>query len=65
MTRTKVNAKGEGMILANLDEARRAYEAGAAELQANVKVRDTKVLHCSVHLHTFCDISHFATGSMP
>ena len=41
MTRTKVNAKGEGMILANLDEARRAYEAGAAELQANVKIRVT------------------------
>ena len=41
MTRTKVNAKGEGMILANLDEARRAYETGAAELQAQVKVRVT------------------------
>ena len=41
MTRTKVNAKGEGMILANLDEARRAYETGAAELQAQVKIRVT------------------------
>ena len=41
MTRTRVNAKGEGMILANLDEARRAFEAGAAELQANVKIRVT------------------------
>ena len=41
MTRTRVNAKGEGMILASLDEARRAFEAGAAELQANVKVRVT------------------------
>ncbi len=41
MTRTKVNAKGEGMILANLDEARRAFEAGAAELQAQVKIRVT------------------------
>jgi len=41
MTRTKVNAKGEGMILANLDEARRAFEAGAAELQAEVKIRVT------------------------
>jgi DNA-directed RNA polymerase subunit beta' len=36
-----VNAKGEGMILANLDEARRAFEAGAAELQAQVKIRVT------------------------
>jgi len=41
MTRTKVNARGEGMILANLDEARRAFEAGAAELQAQVKIRVT------------------------
>ncbi len=41
MTRTKVNAKGEGMILASLDEARRAFEAGAADLQAHVKVRVT------------------------
>jgi DNA-directed RNA polymerase subunit beta' len=39
MTRTRVNAKGEGMILADLDEARRAYEVGAAELQARVKIR--------------------------
>ena len=30
MTRTRVNAKGEGMILADLDEARRAYENGVA-----------------------------------
>jgi DNA-directed RNA polymerase subunit beta' len=41
MTRTKVNAQGEGMILASLDEARRAFETGAAELQAQVKVRVT------------------------
>ncbi|MDG2288510.1 MAG: DNA-directed RNA polymerase subunit beta', partial [Woeseiaceae bacterium] len=41
MTRTKINAKGEGMILASIDEARRAFEAGAAELQAFVKVRVT------------------------
>ena len=41
MTRSKVNAKGEGMILANLNEAHRAYETGAAELQAKVKVRVT------------------------
>ena len=41
MTRTRINAKGEGMVLANLDEARRAFETGAAELQAQVKVRVT------------------------
>jgi DNA-directed RNA polymerase subunit beta' len=39
MTRTRVNAKGEGMILADLDEARRAYENGVAELQASVRIR--------------------------
>jgi DNA-directed RNA polymerase subunit beta' len=39
MTRTRVNAHGEGLILASLDEARRAYETGAAELQAQVRVR--------------------------
>ncbi len=39
MTRERVNAKGEGMILASLDEARRAYETGAAELQAKVRIR--------------------------
>ena len=41
MTRSRVNAKGEGMLFANLDEAQRAYENGAAELQAIVKARIT------------------------
>jgi DNA-directed RNA polymerase subunit beta' len=39
MTRSKVYGKGEGMVFANIDEARRAYENGYAELQARVKVR--------------------------
>ncbi len=39
MTRTRVNGKGEGMVFANIDEARRAYENGAAELQARVRIR--------------------------
>jgi DNA-directed RNA polymerase subunit beta' len=41
LTRERVNAKGEGMLLADLDEARRAFETGAAELQAQVKIRVT------------------------
>jgi len=41
MTRSRVNAKGEGMVLASLDEVRRAFEAGAAELHASVRVRVT------------------------
>ena len=39
MTRTRINAKGEGMMFANIDEARRAFESGAADLQAKVKIR--------------------------
>ena len=41
MTRSRVNARGEGMVFASLDEARRAYETGAAELQAKVSIRVT------------------------
>jgi DNA-directed RNA polymerase subunit beta' len=39
MTRERVNGRGEGMVFANIDEARRAYESGAAELQARVRIR--------------------------
>jgi DNA-directed RNA polymerase subunit beta' len=39
MTRSTVNGKGEGMIFSNVDEARRAYDNGMAELQARVRVR--------------------------
>ena len=39
MTRSKVFGKGEGMVFSNIDEARRAYDNGDAELQARVKVR--------------------------
>ncbi len=43
MTRERVNAKGEGMVLSGVDEAKRAYETGAASLHARVKVRLTEV----------------------
>ena len=39
MTRTRINANGEGMMFSNIDEARRAFESGAADLQAKVKIR--------------------------
>ena len=39
MTREKVNAKGEGMLLADYKEAEKAYRTGFAELHARVKVR--------------------------
>ena len=39
MTRERINAKGEGMIFADVEEATRAYRNGFIELQARVKVR--------------------------
>ena len=39
MTRERVNAKGEGMVFANIAEVHRAYESRNAELHAKVKVR--------------------------
>jgi len=39
MTRDRINAKGEGMVFANIAEVSRAYEGRHVELQARVKVR--------------------------
>ncbi|MCG8428372.1 MAG: DNA-directed RNA polymerase subunit beta', partial [Chromatiales bacterium] len=39
MTRERVNAQGEGMAFANVEEVHRAYEARQVELQARCKVR--------------------------
>ncbi|MBK1703205.1 DNA-directed RNA polymerase subunit beta' [Halochromatium glycolicum] len=44
MTRERVNAKGEGLALSGIDEARRAYETGKAALQARVKVMIREVI---------------------
>ncbi len=44
MTRERVNAKGEGMAFSSIDEARRAYETGNADLHARVKVRIKETL---------------------
>jgi DNA-directed RNA polymerase subunit beta' len=41
MTRSRVNAKGEGMIFADSNEVQRAYETRTAHLQARIKVRIT------------------------
>jgi DNA-directed RNA polymerase subunit beta' len=41
MTRSRVNAKGEGMIFADSKEVQRAYETRTAHLQARIKVRIT------------------------
>ena len=42
MTRERINAPGEGMMFADLDEVTRAYTSGNAHLQAKVKVRITE-----------------------
>ena len=39
LTRTRVNARGEGMVFADLEEVHRAYESGTLDLHASVKVR--------------------------
>ena len=39
MTRESINAKGEGMFFADIDEVRRAYDNRVADLQAKVKAR--------------------------
>ena len=43
MTRSRVNAKGEGMTFSDAKEVQRAYETGHAHLQALIKVRITDV----------------------
>ncbi len=42
MTREKINAKGEGMVLQDPREAEKAYATGKADLHARVKVRITE-----------------------
>jgi DNA-directed RNA polymerase subunit beta' len=44
MTRERVNAAGEGMVFADVEEVHRAYEGRIADLQARIKVRITEVV---------------------
>ncbi len=44
ITRDRINAKGEGMMFADIKEALRAYRVGAADLHAKVKVRISEAL---------------------
>ena len=44
MTRESINAKGEGMVFADVDEVHRAFDAGVASLQAKVKARIKEVV---------------------
>ena len=43
MTRDRVAAGGEGSVYAGIDEARRAYETGNADLHARIRVRIREV----------------------
>ena len=45
LTRDRVNAKGEGMICADVNEVHRAYDLGHVELQARIKVRIKEYLY--------------------
>ncbi len=44
MTRDRIGARGEGSVYSDIDEARRAYETGHADLHAKVKVRIREVI---------------------
>jgi DNA-directed RNA polymerase subunit beta' len=44
MTRDRINAKGEGMVFADMAEVRRAYGADKVDLQARIKVRLSETL---------------------
>jgi len=44
LTRTRVNAKGEGMVFSDTKEVHRAYENGAVALHAQIRVRLTEQL---------------------
>ncbi|MBX9705002.1 MAG: DNA-directed RNA polymerase subunit beta', partial [Gammaproteobacteria bacterium] len=39
LTRERINVKGEGMVFSDIQEVRRAYDAGCVDLHARVKVR--------------------------
>ncbi len=43
MTRESINARGEGMVFADVSEVHRAYENKVVSLQAKVKVRITRL----------------------
>ncbi|MBY4676874.1 DNA-directed RNA polymerase subunit beta' [Marinobacterium arenosum] len=45
MTRERVNAKGEGMVFADIAEVQRANGAGQVSLQARIKVRITETIN--------------------
>jgi DNA-directed RNA polymerase subunit beta' len=52
LTRESVNARGEGMVFADIKEVHRAYETGGASLHARIRVRlDTVELDADGNTH--------------
>lgn len=48
LTRTCVNARGEGMNFSDVNEVHRAYESGLVELQAKIKIRIKEFLKSEI-----------------
>lgn len=48
LTRERINAKGEGMVFADVEEVHRAYENGIVDLHAKVRVRVREFLMTEV-----------------
>ncbi len=48
LTRSRINARGEGMIFSDTNEIHRAYENGLVELQAKVRARIKEYVHDEV-----------------
>lgn len=49
LTRSKINARGEGMIFTDTSEIHRAYENGFVELQAKIRARIKEYLVDEIH----------------
>jgi DNA-directed RNA polymerase subunit beta' len=63
MTRERVNARGEGMVFANVSEARRAYDGGQVDLHARVRVRiEEMTFDASGELHAASSVRDTTVG---
>ena len=51
LTRPRVNARGEGMAFADVEEVHRAYENGVVDLHAKVKARVKEYIYESVNTY--------------
>ncbi|WP_415889533.1 DNA-directed RNA polymerase subunit beta' [Neptuniibacter sp. SY11_33] len=63
MTRERVNAKGEGMVFADIEEIQRAQGAGQLDLQAKIKVRVTESIRdIEGNLETITEMKETTAG---